>query len=79
MVERNHALSECRLGVIGCGTMGRCIVAALLESDTLQASQIMASVHHPETQERLQQQFTTVQVTTDNCKVCQWASVVLVW
>lgn len=75
----NSTLSECRLGIIGCGTMGRCMVAALLESGILQATQIKASVHHPETQDRLQNQFKDISVTTNNLEVCQWATIIILW
>lgn len=77
--SKYNTLSECRLGIIGCGTMGRCIVAALLESGILQATQIKASVHHPETQEKLQSRFTNISVTTNNLEVCQWATTILLW
>lgn len=79
MVEKDNVLSECRLGIIGCGTMGKCIVAALLESGTLRADQVRASVHHPETQERFRRQFRDIHVTTNNLEVCQWATAVLLW
>lgn len=70
---------DVRLGIIGCGTMGKCIMSALIESGTLQSSQIQGSVNHEETAVRLKRLFPNSLFHTDNREISNWANVILIW
>ena len=74
-----QAKKDLNLGIIGCGTMGACIISALLGSHFLNPEQIQGSVQHPESMEKLQKQFPTVTFTLDNEDIAGWANVLLIW
>lgn len=68
-----------RLGIIGCGTMGRCVLSALLDSDTLKGTQVRGTVAHEENVSRLHKLYPDSTFSTDNQAVCQWANLILLW
>ncbi|PJF18910.1 Pyrroline-5-carboxylate reductase [Paramicrosporidium saccamoebae] len=71
--------AEVRLGIIGCGTMGKCIMAALIESGTLEASQIRGTAGREETVVRLKRLFPASQFACGNEETTEWANVILLW
>ena len=68
-----------RLGIIGCGTMGRCVLSALLDSGALKGTQVRGTVAHEENVSRLQKLYPDSAFSTDNQAVCQWANLILLW
>lgn len=70
---------DVRLGIIGCGTMGRCIISALLESGTLHARQIQGSVQQEASKQQLEEAFPDCAFSTNNQAVAEWSTVVLLW
>lgn len=73
------SLEEVKLGIVGCGTMGRCIMSALVETGTLEWSQIQATVHREETRDRLLRLFPSSTIWMENESVCKWANIILIW
>lgn len=71
--------SAIRLGIIGCGTMGKCIMSALIDAETLKASQIRGTVNHEETVQRLKRLFPESHFMTGNEETIEWANIVLIW
>lgn len=64
------------LAILGCGTMGEAILAGLLASGELEASQVVASVRRDVVGERLTEAHG-VRTTRDNVQAAQGADVVL--
>lgn len=73
------ASEDVRLGIIGCGTMGKCIMSALIESGTLQPTQIQGSVNREETLVRLKRLFPASLFHVDNREISSWANIILIW
>lgn len=71
--------AEVRLGIIGCGTMGKCIMAALIESGTLEPTQIRGTVQREETAVRLKRLFPASQFACENEETTKWANIILIW
>ncbi len=69
-----------RVGIVGCGTMGQCLLSAILS----EAVSVRASVRSQESLARLQrlplcaEAAGRVEFTTCNYRVCEWASIVII-
>lgn len=64
------------IAIIGCGTMGRAILEGLRSGAERDAFQVLASVRHADTAERLRRE-TGVRVTLSNAEAASAADVVL--
>jgi pyrroline-5-carboxylate reductase len=67
---------ECvKLGIIGYGVMGKCIVAGLLDSLTLKPHQIKATVAEGEQIP----DSAPITISHDNPITMDWANIVILW
>ncbi len=64
------------LAILGCGTMGRAILAGLLQAKRFEPSQVTATVRRDETGAALRAELG-VAVTTDNVAACTGAQIVV--
>lgn len=78
-VKDELTIETIRLGVIGCGTMGKCIMIALTESGVLNPEQIRGTVSQADKVMELKRLFPQSEFTTDNESVVEWANVILIW
>lgn len=69
-------LNNCKLTILGLGTMGRALADGLLEAGAIQPSSLRATVRHDESAERLSAD-STYPVSTDNIEAAREADVIL--
>jgi pyrroline-5-carboxylate reductase len=70
---------DIKLGIIGCGTMGKCIMTAILESGTLEWSQVRGTANKPETIAKLKRLYPAAEFERSNGNITAWANVILIW
>ena len=72
--------SALKFGLLGCGTMGRCILTGLLEHKAIEASSIIASVQSEVSQEQLLSAYPGIQVFVEsNDLLVSQCDVILIW
>jgi pyrroline-5-carboxylate reductase len=70
-------MSEPRLAIVGCGTMGEAILGGLLRAGVFTADRLVATVRRPDAATRITNTYG-VEATTDNVAACSDADIVLV-
>lgn len=68
-----------KLAIIGCGTMGQCILTGLLRAAAYKPDEIVASVRREEAAERLVGEFPGTRFTLDNHEAISTASLIILW
>ncbi|MBQ9632447.1 MAG: pyrroline-5-carboxylate reductase [Lachnospiraceae bacterium] len=69
-------IKKYKLGLIGCGNMGRAILQGVLSSDVVSREEVAVSVHSEESREALEKDFGCL-VTVDNKMVAENAEMLL--
>lgn len=75
--DRAGALAGARVAVLGAGKMGGILLQGFLKAKVLDASQVTATVQHPEHAAELQTEWG-VDVSTDNLAAAQKANIILI-
>ena len=68
---------ELSIGVLGCGTMGKCILSGLFDSGSVQVSRVYASVSSDGSAASLKEEYPLVNVTLDNREVVERCDFIL--
>jgi pyrroline-5-carboxylate reductase len=68
-----------KIGIVGCGVMGKAILAGIIASGKWHWDAVRATVKDEAEMAKVQKELPQLSVTLDNSALLQWADVVILW